>query len=103
MAAITLVIAVFVIVPVSDASTCAPEVASASHMFDHASGDSSHSTPGVDHGICSHGHCHHSASERNAARDLVLVAPHVDLLHARPLDDTVASFIADGLKRPPRS
>lgn len=102
-AALTLVIAAFVVVPVSDAAACAPEPVAAHQAFDHDPAAGDHNGPGGEHGLCAHGHCHHTASERHATSEFGLAEAFVQTRHGRPQDDGVASFAANGLMRPPRS
>lgn len=101
-AALTLVIAAFVVVPVSDAAACAPEPVAAHQSFDHDPAGGDHSAPG-ENGVCAHGHCHHTASERHATSEFGIAEAFVQTRHDRPQDDGVASFAANGLMRPPRS
>lgn len=102
-AALTLVIAAFIITPVTDAAACAPEPPTIHQVIDHDPRAGDHNSPGGDQGLCAHGHCHHTASERHPTRDFILVGPPAHVQHDRPLDDRVVSFASDGLKRPPRS
>lgn len=101
-AALTLVIAAFVVVPVSDAAACAPEPAAAHQSVDHDPAGGDHSAPG-ENGVCAHGHCHHTATERHTTSDFGFAVDFIQARHDRPHDDGVTSFAADGLKRPPRS
>ena len=101
-AALTIVIAVFIVTPVSDAAACAPEPVSAHQSLDHDPDAGDHSGTTGEYGLCSHGHCHHTASERFLATDFNLTALSFKSQHDRPLDDDRVSFTSDGLKRPPR-
>lgn len=98
--AMTLVLAAFVFAPVSDAAACAPEPVSAHQTLDH-----NHATDdaGSDPGVCAHGHCHHTASARHAASDFMLAEPFARARHDLSIDDSMISFVTDGLMRPPRN
>lgn len=106
IAALTLVVAVFVAAPVIDAVTCAPEspVAAAEHVSsDHGPKGGDHGGAGADHAVCAHGHCHHGSSLRGefiAAETLTLVGAS-----DRPLmaDPALASITPEGLMRPPKA
>lgn len=101
VAAMTLVIAVFVVVPVADAAACVPEAPSSHQTVNHDPADGDHSGP--EHGVCSHGHCHQTASERPSFSDFdgspMIARPR----HDWPRDDFVGAFATDGPMRPPRA
>lgn len=100
-AALTLVIAAFVVSPVTDAAACAPEPPAAHQTMDHDPQSGDHSGQG-EHGVCAHGHCHHTAGERHAATEFAAAALFVRAPRVVPRDDGPVSFAAEGLKRPPR-
>ncbi|WP_292070320.1 hypothetical protein [Brevundimonas sp. UBA7534] len=102
VAALTLLIAAFVVGPGADAAACAPEIPSAHHAAEHPASGGDHSGKGADHGVCSHGHCHHSGSEKPASPDVAPVCANAALGHDLDRGDVVASHRTDGLKRPPR-
>jgi hypothetical protein len=104
-AVIALLIAVFV-APAVDAAVCAPEPLAIHAAADHSQdGDHAQDDDGardVDHGLCSHGHCHHVSVERPA--------PWTEHAVATPGEDPPPianerrpSVAAEGLKRPPRA
>jgi len=99
--ALTLLIAAFVVAPVADAATCVPEIPSSHQTADHPPSGGDHSGKGADHGICSHGHCHHAGSEGRASPEVSSV-PVTCVAHDLQRGDVVVSHRADGLKRPPR-
>ncbi len=103
LAALSLLIAVFVVVPSVDAATCVPEMPSAHQVADHHPSSGDHNERGADHGTCSHGHCHSAASARTAVIDYAATVHPVRRVHDRPRDDVAVSHPSDGLKRPPRA
>lgn len=106
-AVIALLVAVFV-APAVDAAACAPEgsIAAAHMADDHAVADSGDKDDagerGGDHGLCSHGHCHHGSAGRI---DSSPVTVKLTLGEDRPpfTDDYLPSYASEGLKRPPRA
>jgi hypothetical protein len=90
-AALTLVIAVFAVIPATDAAACAPEIPALEQVLDAHPGDTHD------------GHCHHTASERHAIPEVDVTAPHAPAPRLIPGDDTTVSFAPNGLKRPPRA
>lgn len=98
--ALTLVLAAFVLVPVSDAAACSPEPVSVHQTLDH---NHAIDDMGSDQSVCTHGHCHHTASARHAASDLLLAEPFASSAHNLSGDDSMVSFVTDGLIRPPRN
>lgn len=103
LAALTLLIAAFVVVPSADAATCVPEIRSAHQALDHPQSGGDHSETGAEHGTCSHGHCHSAASARTAVVDYSASVHPVRVAHDLPRDDVAVSHPSDGLKRPPRA
>lgn len=101
-AALTLVIAVFAVIPATDAAACAPEIPALEQVLDAHPGDT-HDGQGTEPGACAHGHCHHTASERHAIPEVDVTAPHAPAPRLIPGDDTTVSFAPNGLKRPPRA
>ncbi len=99
-----LLLAVFVVVPVSDALACSIEPHSAGSTPHSASSDEDQGAR-PDHEIpaagCSHGHCHHS----NASLPLQVPAPST-LLTASVWSEfsgsDAYSVTLDGLSRPPQ-
>lgn len=102
LAALTLVIAVFAVIPATDAAACAPEIPALEQVLDQHSGDR-HDGKGAEPGACAHGHCHHTASERHSVPEVDVTAPYAPAPRVVPGDDTTVSFAPDGLKRPPRA
>lgn len=102
IAALTLLVAAFVVAPVADAAACAPEIPSAHQAADHPPSGGDH-TSGGDHGICSHGHCHHSGTERPTLAEVATLSPISPVVHGLARGDVVVSHPSDGLKRPPRA
>ncbi len=102
LAALTLFIAVFAVVPATDAAACAPEVPGVEQVMDQHPADS-HDGDGADPGACAHGHCHHTASARHATPEVDVTAPYAPAPRLVPGDDTTVSFAPNGLKRPPRA
>jgi len=100
--AATLVFAAFFFAPVVDAATCLPEPPAAHAVVDHDQRDGDHSGKSGTHGVCSHGHCHHTSSARTPAVDAVTPSFGEPPLQSGRHDDFRASFTPDGLKRPPR-
>lgn len=102
IAAVTLLIAAFLVAPVADAAICAPETPAAQAIADHDLSPGHRSDGGAEHGACSHGHCHHAQGERASGADLAIAPVHARARHDPPRDDAAASRAPDGLKRPPR-
>lgn len=101
--AVTLVAAVFLVAPIADAATCAPEAPTAHVGIDQDPGDGDQTGLGGDHGLCAHGHCHHNGAARSDVNDSLPMQDHGRPVHAFPLSDFPASTSPDGLKRPPRA
>lgn len=101
MALFALVVAMFVMAPIVEAAECGVEMPSAHQTIDN---DQNHgSEPQPAHGVCSHGHCHHSgslATPQPAAEAPRLVAVNVI---TPMMDDMRVSHAPDGLERPPRA
>lgn len=96
---LTFVFAAFVFVPVSDAATCAPEPVVAHQTLDH---DHAKDDMSSDQGVCAHGHCHHTASARQTVSEFT-PARFARSGHDPSVDDSMVSFVTDGLMRPPRN
>ncbi|MCV0415233.1 MAG: hypothetical protein K5831_10170 [Brevundimonas sp.] len=103
LAAVTIVFAVFFIVPAVDAAACAPEPPAAHASVDHQPQDGDHGSAGDTHGICSHGHCHHGGSARPETAEALTVGFGRPPLDAVRHDAFLASITPEGLKRPPRN
>lgn len=99
---VTFVAAAFLVAPVADAATCAPEAPVSHTLAAHDPGEGDHNGVDSSHGICAHGHCHHNGTARSAADDSLPIRPHARPVHAFPSNDHPASISSDGLKRPPR-
>lgn len=97
-----LLMAAFVVVPISDALACSAEPHSAASAPRDDAGDldgkSDHEVPGAG---CSHGHCHHANASLplEAATPPQLTLPAVWNAHAGANGDAV---VLDGLTRPPQ-
>jgi hypothetical protein len=102
LVAMTLVFAAFFFAPAVDAATCLPEPPAAHAAVDHGQNDGDHSGKSGGHGICSHGHCHHTSTARHGAVDSIAPSFGEPPLQSGGQDYFVASFNPDGLKRPPR-
>lgn len=100
-AVMSLLFAVFIVAPTADASACAPEVPELQQSL-HAHSDNDVGNGVGDLGTCAHGHCHHTASERNASQDPDTVLQSPLLRQIRPVNDLRDSRTPDGLMRPPR-
>lgn len=107
-AALTLVIAVFVVAPAADAATCAPDAAIAHLAMDMAhdqNGEHAQDGSKGDHdrmGGEIHGHCHHPG-ERQTGGEMTIAKPQAQASRYILRDDSTVSFASDRLKRPPRS
>lgn len=102
IAAVTLLVAAFVVAPAADAATCAPETPAAHALGDHEITSGEHSGKTTDDGVCAHGHCHHAQGERSPGEHVFDAGLCAQSPHDRPRDDAVATRAVDGLKRPPR-
>ena len=102
IAAMTLVFAAFFFAPAVDAATCMPEPPAAHAFVDHNPDDGDHGDPSGSHGICAHGHCHHTSTARTHGVDAIAPTFGELLLQSGRHDDVQASVTPDGLKRPPR-
>ncbi|WP_348685192.1 hypothetical protein [uncultured Brevundimonas sp.] len=100
--AATIVFAAFFFAPAVDAATCLPEPPAAHAIVDHDQGGGDHSDKGAGHGVCSHGHCHHTTTARANGVDAIAPAFGEPPLESGRQDDFRASITPDGLKRPPR-
>ena len=76
--AMTLVFAAFFFAPAVDAATCLPEPPAAHAVVDHDQSEGDHSGKSGGHGICSHGHCHHTSTARGPAVDASLLCKAAD-------------------------
>ena len=100
----SLLIAIFIVMPVTDAAACGPELASAHQGLaletpdDH--GDQAPQSGDLN---CSHGHCHHQGAARPPVADLDRQPSMADARHARPADARLTPFAPHGLMRPPRA
>lgn len=102
LAAMILVIAVFVVAPAVDAATCAPEAPSAHGTSAHDADTGDHSDPAAQHGLCAHGHCHHGGGALKLAE--AEFQPSVPPARLRPRADHLAlTPRPGGLERPPRA
>lgn len=98
----TLVFAVFVIVPAVDAATCVPEPPSAHGTAAHDADTGDHTDSGAQHGLCAHGHCHHGGNALKWAD--TQIQPRVLSVRLRPQADHLAlTPRPGGLERPPRA
>ena len=103
LAALTLVVAAFVIAPIADAAACGPEPLAAHQVIDHDPAAGDHDGSGGEPGLCAHGHCHHTASARAEAGDDLPLQVYSRPVHAFPISEVRASIAPDGLIRPPRA
>ena len=102
LAAMILVIAVFVVAPSVDAATCAPEPPSAHGTAAHDADTGDHSDPGAQHGLCAHGHCHHGGGAVKLTE--TEIQPPIFSVRLRPQSDhLVVRPHPGGLERPPRA
>lgn len=96
--------ALFVLVSVVEAATCAPETATthASETVAEAPSDPGETGRPDQHAICSHGHCHHGGAATAQTPDALTKTPsESDLAPLRPAD-RLASRKPTGPDRPPR-
>ncbi|WP_312406394.1 hypothetical protein [Brevundimonas sp.] len=100
--AATIVFAAFFFAPIADAATCAPEPPAAHASVDHDPRDGDHGDKGGNHGICAHGHCHHTSTARADLTDSPSPSFGEPPALSGRQDDFRASITPDGLKRPPR-
>jgi len=100
--AMTLGFAAFLLAPAVDAATCMPEPPAAHAVFEHDPGEGDHSGKMGGHGICAHGHCHHTATARAQGAEPIAPAFREAPLRGGRQDDFRASIAPEGLKRPPR-
>lgn len=101
----TLLIAVMVIVPLSDAFACALEIKTpyAAETIDVGVLEACNDAVDGDrtHAACAHSHCHHSSSSVPAG--LAVMADAFARGHILSLDDTLQFHdLSEGLMRPPR-
>jgi len=102
-----LLVAVLVILPIADAFACSFEsldTHTAIALDDHASSPSDDAGKGDDsgdaHGVCAHGHCHHSTA--NVPSSTTVGYDAVRVVQAVSQDDPPASGIPEVPLRPPR-
>lgn len=100
--AMTLVFAAFFFAPAVDAATCLPEPPAAHAAIDYGDSDGDQTGKTGGHGVCAHGHCHHTSTARLGGVDSIAPTFGQPLLQSSGQDDFMASFNPDGLKRPPR-
>lgn len=102
LAALALLVVVFVVGPAFDQVTCVPEQTVAqAQAFDTADAVD-HTDLSSDHGLCAHGHCHHNVSFRDVPLAGFPAGLAIRADQQLPVEDMRASFTPDGLKRPPR-
>lgn len=102
VALFALLVAMFALAPIVEAAECGVELPSAHQtLAGDVDGDHDQDQQPM-HGVCAHGHCHHSGSI--VTPNLTMVAKTADLRadHAFPLDDLRISHAPEGLERPPR-
>lgn len=102
-ALIALFVAVFVLIPTVDAAACAVELEPAHATASVADDGSDLPSDPDDHAICSHGHCHHSATAMPSSPQSVAVTASIAPSLLRPADEPLASRAPSGLERPPRA
>ena len=101
-ALLALVVAVFVLVPAVDAAACAVE-AQVSHTSTSISQpEEPTNAPSADHGLCAHGHCHHSGVALPQPAPLKFSMSHSATPTFKPINAPLTSHSPNGLKRPPR-
>lgn len=102
LAALALLIAVFVVIPVADAALCGTEVQDSSLSFSiETDRHDETSLPDILQDHCEQGHCHHPTAY------VVPSIPEADLercpVHRWPDYNAAVSFMPDRLKHPPRA
>lgn len=101
-ALLALFVTMFVLAPVADAATCAVE-AEVSHTSTSISQpDEPTNAPSGDHGLCAHGHCHHSGVALPQPAPMKFSMGHSTAPALKPSNAPSTSHSPNGLKRPPR-
>lgn len=102
LAALTIVFASLIVMPVTDAVACSPESASVQLMgaVDVHSDAADQSTEKSK--ICSHGHCHHAVSDRLHMAEVPAPILH-DMVVNMARERVDVSNAPEGLLRPPRA
>ena len=101
-ALLALFVAVFVLVPVADAATCAVEAEVTQTSTLVSLPDEPTDAPSADHGLCAHGHCHHSGVALPQPAPLKFSKTHSATPALKPSNAPLTSHSPNGLKRPPR-
>lgn len=102
MAALTIVFASLVFVPVGDAVACSSESA-ALQAFDSVDAPNDAADQSTEKSaLCSHGHCHHAATDRPHMAEVTPPYPH-DLVVRVARERVDVTAAPDGLMRPPRA
>lgn len=101
-ALLALFVAVFVLVPVADAATCAVEAEVTQTSTSVSLPDEPTDAPSADHGLCAHGHCHHSGVALPQPAPLKFSTSHSATPALKPSNAPLTSHSPNGLKRPPR-
>jgi hypothetical protein len=102
LAAMTIVFASLVLMPVGDAVACSPESAVAQMAIsvdvpNDAAGQSTEKSS-----LCSHGHCHHAVSDRLHMAEVTPPYLH-DLVVSMARERVNVTAAPEGLLRPPRT
>jgi hypothetical protein len=106
LAVMALLLATFVVIPMADAVLCASEsVDTHSYVDLHDDDGDSRSNKGsgadYEHDACSHCHCHHTHA--HVSPNFAPKTASLQLAHAWPDSDAIASHTPDGLRRPPKA
>ena len=98
----TIAFATLFLAPAVDAATCVAEPPAVHGGIAHDQNNGDHNTKSSEHGICSHGHCHHTSTARPNGLEAIVPTFGEPPLQGGLQDDFLDSIAPDGLKRPPR-
>ena len=101
-ALLALLVAVFVLAPVVDATACGSEVAPAHATSSIDLPSQPNDGPSGDHSLCAHGHCHHGGAVLPYPTQPDATRTHFETPTLKPVAAPLASHSPSGLKRPPR-
>lgn len=98
---LTLVVIVFAVSPSVEAAACAGETSHAQVTATSDSGDD-HDDGAQIHGLCGHGHSHHTAAALNNSLSSFSLFDPTSLTYGGLPDTSPPLHVPGGLERPPR-
>lgn len=101
LAALTIVFASLVVMPVGDALACSPESSAVQMVASYDAPSDDTQQPAETSGLCTHGHCHHAASDQLNIAEVPAPFSHT-LIDGVARERVHVTAAPKGLLRPPR-